>query len=277
MNLFADAKSISVIGKRKYYEQLLTVVFDTEKNTFINQFFNTSLLKIRLQMIQKAKSKEIVKFKYLAILPILILMIVFSSFSDKEYPTIIKKDLTYASSNDSLNNVLKKKFEKELNEMITNNASIQEITDAAFAYSPSGIMSREQYIKHQVYFGYVIQKRLELRKINNQSQNQEEAMAQQLLDSVNRSYEKYHKSISNKKQNEGPSLVVRDTVKKDIPFAVLDKVPSFESCQEFTDNSEIKKCVSQKIQKIVATHFKTEVLTKEGLVGVQKNIRTIQK
>ncbi len=80
----ADAKSINVLGKQKYYEQLLNTVFDTEKIQFINQFFNQSLLKKRIQMLQKSKSKAIVKFKYLALLPILLVMIVFSSFSEKE-------------------------------------------------------------------------------------------------------------------------------------------------------------------------------------------------
>ncbi|MBQ4820891.1 M56 family metallopeptidase [Aquimarina sp. MMG016] len=76
----ADAKSVGVLGKRKYYEQLLNTVFDTEDIKFINQFYNHSLLKKRILMLQKSKSKAIVKYKYLVILPILTLMIVLSSF-----------------------------------------------------------------------------------------------------------------------------------------------------------------------------------------------------
>ncbi|WP_160114019.1 M56 family metallopeptidase [Aquimarina sp. AU119] len=80
----ADSKSADVLGKRKYYEQLLNTAFNTEKINFINQFFNHSLLKKRIMMLQKSKSATSAKYKYLTLVPILLLMITFSSFSEKE-------------------------------------------------------------------------------------------------------------------------------------------------------------------------------------------------
>ncbi|WP_106790670.1 M56 family metallopeptidase [Aquimarina sp. Aq78] len=80
----ADAKSIKILGKRKYCEQLLTSVFDTENIKFINQFYDHSLLKKRIFMLQKSQSQSIAKYKYLAIIPVLVLMLVFTSFSEKE-------------------------------------------------------------------------------------------------------------------------------------------------------------------------------------------------
>ncbi|PKV48200.1 BlaR1 peptidase M56 [Aquimarina sp. MAR_2010_214] len=89
----ADAKSIKILGKRKYYEQLLTTVFDTENIKFINQFYDHSLLKKRIMMLQKSQSQSIAKYKYLATIPVLALMLIFTSFSEKEQITtsIIKE------------------------------------------------------------------------------------------------------------------------------------------------------------------------------------------
>lgn len=83
----ADAKSITTLGKRNYYEQLLNTVFQTKEIKFINQFFNHSLIKKRIVMLQKSKSKSIAKFKYLFIIPVIGSMLLYSSCSDETKTT----------------------------------------------------------------------------------------------------------------------------------------------------------------------------------------------
>lgn len=77
----ADFKSISILGKKQYYRQLLNIVFDNEDIEFINQFFSKSLIKKRIQMLQKSKSKNRAKMKYLLVIPSLCVMLVMASFS----------------------------------------------------------------------------------------------------------------------------------------------------------------------------------------------------
>jgi len=60
----ADAKVVSQNGKKTYYQSLLSQVFKTENVSFINTFFNHSLIKKRISMLQKSKSRKIAQFKY---------------------------------------------------------------------------------------------------------------------------------------------------------------------------------------------------------------------
>ncbi|MFK5983605.1 MAG: M56 family metallopeptidase [Flavobacteriaceae bacterium] len=75
----ADEKTASVKGKKAYYNKLLSQIFQTESISFINTFFNHSLIKKRIIMLQKSKSNRIAKFKYLLLLPIIGVMLVYTS------------------------------------------------------------------------------------------------------------------------------------------------------------------------------------------------------
>ncbi|MAL59693.1 MAG: hypothetical protein CMC14_06575 [Flavobacteriaceae bacterium] len=75
----ADASVVQQIEKRDYYENLLSKLFQTETISFINTFFNHSLIKKRIVMLQKSKSTKKVLVKYLAVLPIIGAMVIFTS------------------------------------------------------------------------------------------------------------------------------------------------------------------------------------------------------
>jgi len=88
----ADAKVLQSIGKKTYYEQLLNTAFSTQNISFINQFFNHSLIKKRIIMLQKSKSTTIAKMKYLVMIPLLLIMLTYVSCSkDNEE---VNSDLT---------------------------------------------------------------------------------------------------------------------------------------------------------------------------------------
>ena len=78
----ADAAVIITVNKRNYIEQLLNAAFQTQEITFVNQFFNKSLIKKRILMLQKNKSKAISKFKYLLLVPVITGILVYTSCSD---------------------------------------------------------------------------------------------------------------------------------------------------------------------------------------------------
>ncbi len=85
----ADSK-IAKGNKREHYQKLLSEVFKTEKISFINQFFNSSLIKKRIVMLQKSKSKNIWQFKYLLVVPLIICMLVYSSCERENQELIIE-------------------------------------------------------------------------------------------------------------------------------------------------------------------------------------------
>ena len=75
----ADANVASQKNKAVYYQDLLSQVFKTETISFINPFFNHSLIKKRIIMLQKSKSSKFLKLKYLLLVPIVCSMLVYSS------------------------------------------------------------------------------------------------------------------------------------------------------------------------------------------------------
>jgi len=89
----ADAGALKTSKKQSYYQQLLNTAFNTKNISFINQFFNQSLIKKRIVMLQKSKSKTIAKFKYLILVPLMLVMLTYVSCTqDKSVDTTYQDD-----------------------------------------------------------------------------------------------------------------------------------------------------------------------------------------
>jgi len=66
----ADAQAMRKTEMKTYYNQLLNTAFGTQHISFINTFFNHSLIKKRIVMLQK-QSKQRAGLKYLVLIPII--------------------------------------------------------------------------------------------------------------------------------------------------------------------------------------------------------------
>ena len=75
----ADAKTVTKKEKSTFYQSLLAETFKVDKLAFVNAYNKQSIIKKRIIMFSKSKSKEILKLKYLWIIPVLIGMMVYSS------------------------------------------------------------------------------------------------------------------------------------------------------------------------------------------------------
>ncbi|WP_299399034.1 M56 family metallopeptidase [uncultured Gelidibacter sp.] len=75
----ADAKAVKYKGKSAYYQSLLSQVFETQHISFINPFFKQSLIKKRIVMLSKSKSKQIHLVKYALLIPMVIGMLLYTS------------------------------------------------------------------------------------------------------------------------------------------------------------------------------------------------------
>ncbi|WP_170837078.1 peptidylprolyl isomerase [Aquimarina amphilecti] len=126
----SDASAIRQLGKRAYYEQLLNSNFQTKNVKFTNNFFNHKLLKKRIIMLQKTKSKSNAKLKYLAIVPLLVVMLTFTAFSQKavaianissEKITDEIKELTNSLSDETVNTEIAEEETKTSTEINTSN------------------------------------------------------------------------------------------------------------------------------------------------------------
>ncbi len=74
----ADSKTAGP-DKKANYSVLLREVFKTETISFINPFFKSSLIKKRIVMLQKSRSRKIWQFKYLILVPLVFGMLLYSS------------------------------------------------------------------------------------------------------------------------------------------------------------------------------------------------------
>ncbi|MBA3987157.1 MAG: energy transducer TonB [Flavobacteriales bacterium] len=80
----ADTQAVEATDKKNYYQNLLSEVFQTRNISFINTFFNHSLIKKRIVMLQKSKSKKSQLIKYAFLLPVLAGMLMVSSCEQTE-------------------------------------------------------------------------------------------------------------------------------------------------------------------------------------------------
>jgi len=79
----ADKEVVKHTEKKQYYQQLLNSAFNTQNISFINQFYNHSLIKKRIVMLQKSQSKAIAKFKYLIVAPLILVMLTYVSCAEE--------------------------------------------------------------------------------------------------------------------------------------------------------------------------------------------------
>ncbi|MGH1386105.1 M56 family metallopeptidase [Kordia sp.] len=101
----ADAAIVQDKNKSDYYEKLLAEVFQTQQFSFTNQFFKHSLIKKRIIMLTKQKSRQTLKLKYLVFVPLVIISLVCTSWesatltdSDKDtVKNLDKEDLLQES------------------------------------------------------------------------------------------------------------------------------------------------------------------------------------
>ncbi len=80
----ADSGVVKNGKKQEYFQQLLNSAFNTEDISFVNQFFNHSIIKKRIVMLQRSRSKTISKLKFLIILPLMLAMLTYVSCSKEE-------------------------------------------------------------------------------------------------------------------------------------------------------------------------------------------------
>ncbi len=98
----ADAGVVKKVKKQDYFQQLLNTAFNTENISFINQFFNQSIIKKRIVMIQRAKSRSTSKFKFLIILPIMLGMLTYVSCSEDP---VTSKESQEVTAQEKLNEI----------------------------------------------------------------------------------------------------------------------------------------------------------------------------
>ncbi len=199
----ADAKAVYQSDKKSYYQDLLAQVFQTENISFINTFFNHSLIKKRIIMLQKSKSKQIAKIKYLFLLPVIAIMLFYTACTSEAVNAQETADSVTSTDSEVLQSI------QDLKEVIARQGTITEEEQKAL------------------------------------------------------------KSVLQLTTSKGSGdLHFEDKLEREeVPFAVIERVPTFPGCSGLESNDELKKCMSSKISQHVGKEFDASVSKESGLTG----------
>ncbi len=75
--------------KNNYINSLLSEIFQVENISFVNQFYKKSLIRKRITMITKNRSKQIKNLKYLLLVPVVVSMLFYTSCSNNQKSNIV--------------------------------------------------------------------------------------------------------------------------------------------------------------------------------------------
>lgn len=326
----ADAKTVKESGKTDYYKSLLYQVFDNNSLSFTNTFFKQSLIKKRIVMLQKTKSKPINLFKYALVLPLVFGMLIYTATEVKAQQ---KTTVSTTENQELTDDELIQKYYDEIVAMKKNGATFFEISDYAGlkdSATNNYIVSREHYLKFKAYFTYINDKTIkrkseagtltdedlnntitdnaifkrtykehlewkktdeakELWELNTQDgvlklvvndldnkTKDEQTRFDALMKQLNN--DTYFKKLLVCEANGVSNLVIQsynnsnlDLEKSiEIPFAVIDEVPTLPECKALETNNLRKKCMSKFINKHVNTNFNVGVADSLFIKGKQR-------
>ena len=223
----ADAEATKNSDKKSYYESLLNVAFGSEQISFINQFFNHSLIKKRIVMLQKSRSAKAAKFKFLILIPLILAM------------------LTYVSCSNTAD-LMDSKDEK-----------MEVPAPPAPPASPAPPESPELLLPNETENYGVI----EVEDIDNLTDEETDRFMS--LSKKIMADNKIHKLVivdKNKKRvidfDKTPDL---NMTEGGVPFAEVETVPIYPGCNE-TTNEVAKECLKDKITQFVNTNFDTNAV-----------------
>lgn len=187
----ADSKVSKQLDASQYYQNLLSQVFDTNKVSFINSFYKQSLIKKRIIMLSKSKSKQHQLLKYALLIPLVFSMLIYSSANAQELKTSNLSD-----------EELKAKYYNELLDMEQRNSGFKETWEAYRPNLDEYIQSREDYYRSGAYFRRIAEKKIDSKKEKGEYTQEVKKFNDKMLSLANRTYEEYleHKKTERAKE-----------------------------------------------------------------------------
>ena len=296
----ADAK-VAKTHKAEQYQLLLSQVFQTQHISFINQFFKSSLVKKRIVMLQKSKSKRVWQLKYLLLVPLVVGMLVYTSMeakengiSEEEQATgdaqLIKNTKLPQLSNPNQGDVdvpfsqvekvpvfpgcedaenMRDCFQKQMQKHIGKNFNYPE-------------EAMEKGIQGRVNIMFVIQKDGSIGNVRMRSPDKIlEAEAARIISLLPQMAPGEHKgnkvrvaySIPITFKLEGKEefgIMENNDGTSDVAFAIIDKVPVFPGCE---DAGDMRACFNQMLQRHIGKNFRYPEQAQE--IGIQGRVNVL--
>ena len=257
----ADSLAINQQNKKDYYQNLLQQVFDTKDMSFTNTFFNQSLIKKRIVMLTKKRSKQVLKLKYALLIPVVCSMLFYSSISAQK--ARVSQSATIGASS-----VFTEKVDAIQEQIMVQGNITDEEED--------GIMLLLKAVEGSEKSDDLIQdvqrytsKRNKTPLISKISDLFEQMQIQGNVKPFEERALKKLLVLTSKNGFNNPAI--NDVVGEvEVPLAVIDQVPVPEACKALNSNKERKDCLADKISKHVLKNFNTKIASTNGLKGKQR-------
>ena len=250
----ADAKAIK--DKKGYFNNLLAQTFGIQRISLINPFFKHSLIKKRIVMLHKNRSKQILKFKYLLLFPLLAAMLLYTSCENtidvlEPHGKNEKRvtSLYYGVANSNEIKEIKRKREGYFDVYILATPQGKEIY-----YEDLSKEEKVEYTELKKLFGKISSgKKMDNMLKIYQNKNGKRSLALTIyLNAI-----EINKPIDNYKNADV------------IPFAIIERPPVFPGCE---NDISPKKCLQEKINEFVSQNFNSSVTKSLGLDAGEKRV-----
>ncbi|TYQ00467.1 TonB family protein [Tenacibaculum adriaticum] len=222
--------------KSNYINNLLSEIFQVEHISFINQFYKHSLIKKRILMMTKTKSKQIKQLKYLLLVPVLASMLLYTACLEKN-----SNDLEPTSLRQKLYNDLEKEPK---------------------------VMSKESFF--DVYINKELPKTKEL-SVSDLSTVEEEEFLQikeRLIKGTNIQLKIFEGLEGRKLIVVVPPITDGNSIKEgdNVPFGFLEKAPAFPN------QGEGKDAFNKNMAQFVKENFDAKSANNLGLPSGKKRV-----
>lgn len=260
----ADAEAVKHQNKSTYYQNLLAQVFETKSMSFINPFFKQSLIKKRIIMLQKSKSKQINLLKYTLLVPMVFGMLVYTSCLQADNAKINNQPSDKITTNDT---PLIEKI-KAVKDQIETQGNINKEEE-------EGLNLLLQVVRQNEFDAKLLTKVQIYKNLENKTP---------LVEKISEVFKQIEiqGNISEEEERKVKGLLVfiaedgfndpffEDIIKDvDIPFAIIDQIPVFPGCEDLSIKDQ-RSCMSKSISNHVAKNFNTKLANELKLTGRQR-------
>ncbi|MCK7589125.1 M56 family metallopeptidase [Subsaxibacter sp. CAU 1640] len=249
----ADEQALKQSDKKQYYEKLLSRVFDTNQISFTNTFFNQSLIKKRLVMLNKSKSNRINLVKYALLIPMIFGMLIYTSCQDETEianEEISLDKYSYTLKMPGQMNDEQRRIHKEYESFLRNNPEY-----VAWAFI--------DYLKDEVHYS-----------VHKKEKPIPEGFIELKVEGPND--EKPYTMFMNLKNSTTTNTSDIKFVPNDyedaieVPFSVIEEAPTLSQCNDLATNDEKRDCFRDFVNDFVNKNFNTNIAKEFGLTGRQR-------
>ncbi len=246
--------------KSRHYEILLSQMFEVQHISFVNPFFKSSLIKKRIVMLQKSRSKRVWQLKYLVLVPLVLGMLFYTSCEKG----INEKDK--ATENISLNDrKLIQELNEEINQKIEKQGSISNVylsEDLPKRYKSLEKLSKRDFFEYKILYKQYLN---ELLTVSYPSMG--ESASEKVLERVEKmplpSTDEYNYYLENLNESYVSQNILLG--ENTFSFGSVQEVPVFPGCENASDK---RACFNDKIIKHISKNFRyPEEAQENGIQG----------